>query len=60
MVYARSWRRVLQMKYKIGLGLIVAAIGFTMCALAMGPGHTHRAQELAGPAFHFPALQPVY
>ena len=48
------------MKYKIGLGLIVAAIGFAVCALAIGPGHAYRPQALAGPAFHFPALQPVY
>jgi hypothetical protein len=48
------------MKYKIGLGLIVAAIGFAMCALAVAPGHTHRTQAFAGPAFHFQNLQPVY
>jgi hypothetical protein len=43
------------MKYTIGLAFIVTAIGFAMVALAIGPDHT-----LAGPAFHFPALQPVY
>jgi hypothetical protein len=47
-------------EYKIGLGLIVAAIGFAMCALAIAPGHTHRTQAFAGPAFHFQNLQPVY
>jgi hypothetical protein len=44
----------------IGLAFIVAAIGFAMCALAVGSGDTYRVEELAGPAFHFPALQPVY
>ena len=43
------------MKYKIGLAFIVAAISFAMVAFAIGSGHT-----LAGPAFHFPALQPVW
>jgi len=48
------------MKYQIGLAFMVAAIAFAMFALAIGPGHTHRVQTLAGPAFHFPALQPVW
>jgi len=43
------------MKYKIGLAFIVAAISFAMVAFAIGSGHT-----LAGPAFHFQNLQPVY
>ena len=47
------------MKYQIGLAFMVAAIAFAMCALAIGPA-THKVQALAGPSFHFPALQPVW
>ena len=48
------------MKYKFGLAFIVAAIGIAICALAIGQGDTHSVQALAGPAFHFQNLQPVW
>jgi hypothetical protein len=48
------------MKYQIGLAFMVAAIAFAMFALAIGPGDMHKVQALAGPSFHFPALQPVW